>query len=518
MTDKTLTMSETGPATVSTVTEEIGSPFPACPAGKDLDPCCVVLFGATGDLASRKLAPALYNLFLCGGLPREFAIIGTGRKELTDDQFRHRIWVALADFDMSMWEELAACLYYQRLDYESEESFEALGQRIREVSEARGTRGNRLFYFALPPSLYEQTAQMLGRAGLSEQYSQGMGWSRLVIEKPFGSDLKSAQSLNAAVNEFFSEDQVFRIDHYLAKETVQNVLVLRFANAIFEPLWNRRYIDRVCITAAESIGVENRAAYYDRAGVLRDMFQNHLMQLLALTAMEPPSRFEAERARDEKVKVFRSMRTFDEPGSRDSLILGQYDRGTIGGQDVMAYREEAGIASGSLTPTFAALKVFIDNWRWHGVPFILLSGKRLESKRTEIVIHFRPVPHSLFRNTLDETIPFNKLTVGVHPEEKITLTFQTKTPGTQLGLRSVTMDFHYLSGYNGPIIGAYEKAIVDCMLNDRMLFWRQDGLEVCWAFLDPVLRQCENCADREDTLHLYPAGVSVPDAVKPWLR
>jgi glucose-6-phosphate 1-dehydrogenase len=336
-----------------------------------------------------------------------------------------------------------------------------------------------------------------------------------VVEKPFGRDLNTARELNSAIREYFHEHQVFRIDHYLAKETVQNVLVLRFANAVFEPLWNRNFIDRVEITAAESLGVVNRAAYYEESGVIRDMFQNHMMQLLALTAMEPPSIFEAEPVRDEKIKVFKSLRPLSPERFAENVVLGQYGPGVVHGQEVPGYRQERGIDPSSITPTFARLRAYVDNWRWQGVPFYLTSGKAMAEKRTEIVIHFKPVPHSLFRDTLGLSISPNILTLGIYPDEKINLTFQTKVPGAKVCLRSVTMDFHYHQDHTSPILDAYEKAILDTILGDQTLFWRQDAVEACWAYFDPILSRCDEiCADEESGLLPYPAGSRGPERTR----
>jgi glucose-6-phosphate 1-dehydrogenase len=347
---------------------------------------------------------------------------------------------------------------------------------------------------------------MLGRAGLSAEGKNGNGWSRIVVEKPFGRDLDTAIDLDRSLHDHFQEHQIFRIDHYLAKETVQDILMFRFANAIFEPIWNRRYIDYVTITVAETLGVEHRAGYYEQAGVLRDMFQNHMMQLLALTTMEPPSLFEADLVRDEKIKVYRALRPFNTKNLRDYLVLGQYGPGTVEGNKVIAYRDEPGVSPDSLTPTFAMMKIFLDNWRWQGVPFYLTSGKRLPKKLTEIVIQFKEIPHSMFRQTIGEHITANRLILGIYPDEKISLTFQTKNPGAKVCLRSVTMDFNYNQNYTGPVLDAYEKVLLDCMLGDQMLFWRQDGVELCWSFLTPILRECETCGDRGEMLIQYEAG------------
>ena len=481
------------------------------------DPCTIVILGATGDLTARKLIPALFHLYQSGGLPEAFRIVGCGRTAMDDAQFRQKLETAIPTDSQEIqrqWSQFAKALHYRRIGYDALDSYHDLAAFLRQLDVDANTRGNRMFYLALPPSLYKPVAQMIGKAGLSRERENGNGWARLVVEKPFGRDLKTAIDLDQGIHEYFREHQVFRIDHYLAKETVQNVLMFRFANAIFEPVWNRRYIDHVDITATETLGVEHRAGYYEQAGVLRDMFQNHMMQLLALTAMEPPARFEADRVRDERVKVFRALRPLSAAHLDQSLALGQYDRGQINGQSVAGYLQEPGVDPQSLTPTFARMKVFVDNWRWQGVPFILTSGKRMAQKITQIAIQFKEVPHSMFRRVLGESITANRLVLGVYPDEKITLTFQTKLPGAQVCLRAVTMDFHYDQHDTGVVLDAYEKVLLDCMLGDQMLFWRQDAVEVCWAFLTPILDRCETCSNRPELLHRYPAGSWGPPASK----
>ena len=480
-----------------------------CLEVKHSDPSTIVIMGATGDLTARKLVPALFNLYLNDGLPDSFSIVGCGRTKLNDQQFRGKMETALMAtnlMDQTKWHSFAAALSYRSVDYGDLTSFISLAKFLKNLDQKNNTGGNKIFYLALPPSLYKPVAQMLGQAGLSKERENGNGWSRLVIEKPFGRDLKTAVELNQSIQEYFKEHQLYRIDHYLAKETIQNVLMFRFANAIFEPIWNRRYIDHIHITASETLGIEYRAGYYEQAGVIRDMFQNHMMQVLTLTAMEAPSQFETGRVRDEKVKVFHSLRPFPVEKLNEHIVLGQYGQGKINGKPVPGYREEPGVNPNSLTPTFARMKVFIDNWRWQGVPFFLTSGKRLAKKATEIEIQFKGIPHSMFRQTLGETIAANRLILGIYPDEKITLTFQTKNPGTRVCLRSVTMDFSYHQNYTGPILDAYEKVLIDCMLGDQMLFWKQDGVEQCWSFLTPILNECETCGNRSEMLHFYESG------------
>ena len=502
---------------VGATTSDLRVPFESCLIKGAPDPCMVVIAGASGDLTARKIVPALFNLFLNDALPDPFVVVGCARTKLSNQEFRDRMKNALKGagiLDDQKWQDFSELLYYQVIDYGELPSFKALAGSLRELDKKHGTRANRLFYFAIPPSLYKSTAQMLGKTGLSVENEKENGWARIVVEKPFGRDLETAIDLDRSLHEHFQEHQIFRIDHYLAKETVQNILMFRFSNAIFEPTWNRRYIDHVSITAAETLGVEHRAGYYEEAGVLRDMFQNHMMQLLALTAMEPPSLFEADRVRDEKVKVYRSLRPFPADNLKDSLVLGQYGAGTIDGKSVPAYRDEQGINVESLTPTFATMKVFIDNWRWQGVPFYLTSGKRLAKKLTEIVIQFKEVPHSMFRRILGEHITANRLIMDIYPDEKISLTFQTKNPGARVCLRSVTMDFDYHQSYTGPILDAYAKVLLDCMLGDHMLFWRQDGVELCWSFLTSILMECETCQDRSRTLLPYDSGSWGPQLLK----
>ena len=517
MTRKTIDTNIVEDALATVSAPDLGLTPQECVIAEPSDPCTVIIMGATGDLTSRKLMPELFDLYMNDGLPDPFLIVGASHLDIEASEFKTDMQAALkkADvYDESGWQKFARALRYCTADFKDLESFKHLAQSLRDLDQQFHTRGNRIFYMALPPSVYKSAAHLIGKVGLADEHQNGNGWSRIVVEKPFGTDLKSAVDLDQSLSRDFREHQIFRIDHYLAKETVQNILMLRFANSLFEPIWNRRYVAYVAITAIEELGVEHRAGYYERAGVLRDMFQNHMMQLLALTAMEPPSRFEADHVKDEKVKVFRALRPFQVDRLNENLVLGQYAAGTVDGQKVRAYRDEPGVAADSLTPTFAMMKVNLDNWRWQGVPFYLTSGKRLDQKLTEITIQFKSVPHSMFRHTLGESIPANRLILGIYPEEKITLTFQTKNPGATVCLRTVTMDFNYQQNSSSPDLDAYARALVDCMLGDQMLFWRQDAVELCWKFLTPILDRCEACDDQKQLLHFYEAGSKGPKAIE----
>ncbi len=496
-------------ATIQAQAPDLGLPEEFCLFTGPLDPCILVIFGASGDLAGRKLLPALFSLFRQGALPRPFLVVGCARTEFSSDSFRVAVWERLqaqGAAEGAAWEHFAPHLHYLSFDYSSLASYVLLNNFLQELEKQHHTRGNRIFYLAVPPSLYQEVALLLHQAGMAEQWVRGQGWARIVVEKPFGRDLASAVELNRTLRQGFGEEQIFRIDHYMAKETVQNVLIFRFANTIFEPLWHRHYIEQVGIIAAETLGVEQRASFYEETGVLRDMFQNHMLQLLALIAMEPPSLFEAQRVRDEKAKVFRSLKPLEMPLAPGTVVLGQYTAGEANGRRVPGYREEPGVSPHSLTPTFALLTVHLDNWRWQGVPFYLLSGKRLAKKITRIVIQFREVPHSLFRNVHLGPIQPNRLIIGIHPEENITLTFETKNPGAVVCLRRVTMEFPYYQNYRGPILEAYEKSLLDVIQGDQMLFWRQDAVELAWQYLDPLVHACESCPDLAHLLRFYPAG------------
>ncbi len=487
----------------------------SCVIEGSLDPCAIVIMGACGDLTRRKIILALFRLFKSDALPDPCLVVGADLNDMTTEAYRNYITESLQtlsneSLNKKDWAAFVSRLYYKTIRPAADSPYDEIARFLKRESQANQLSGNRLFYLAVPPSQYVKITGDLGRAGLASEEGNWSGWSRIVIEKPFGRDLQSAQDLNAHIHEYFQEHQIYRIDHYLAKETVQNLLMFRFANAIFEPLWNRRYINHVQITAAETLGVEHRTLYYEQAGVLRDMFQNHMLQLLAMTAMEPPSVFHADRVRDERVKVFRSLRPFPVDKMDDHLVLGQYIAGKIDGKPVPGYREEPGVDEHSLVPTFSMAKVFVDNWRWQGVPFYLRSGKRMAAKLTEIAIQFRRVPYLMFHDVLAERIHPNVLVLRIQPDERITLTFQTKLPGPRVCLQPVTMDFHYSTVQQGVPLDAYEKVIIDCLLGDHMLFVRQDGVEQCWAFLSPILDACETCKAREKSLHFYEAGTWGP--------
>jgi len=470
-------------------------------------PCCLVIVGASGDLTRRKLIPAVYRLFRQKLLPKGFFILGAARTEMDSEGFRTTLRKNIPpDCDMGCWSDFASLLHYRTLDYESPES---LRDNIRDVlpplEEAAGTGGNRIFYLATPPQVYEGIIKSLKAAGLN---ANGDAQVKIVVEKPFGSDQASARRLNSTLLDAFRENQVYRIDHYLAKETVQNVLMFRFANSLFEPLWNRRYIDHVQITAAESIGIERRAGYYEQAGVLRDMFQNHMFQLLVLTAMEPPSLFTSSRVRDEKAKVLQSVRPFPLDRLDECIVTGQYGAGTVAGVAVKGYREEEGTAADSIVPTYAAMKLWIDNWRWNGVPFYLRSGKRLRSRKTEIAIRFRPVPHMMFSRAMGGAIEANTLVLRVQPDEGITVEIQAKNPGSRMCLMPVNLDFTYPREI---ALTDYERVLLDCMEGDQMLFVREDGVDLSWGLLTPVIEALENRI-RPPDLPNYGAGSYGPKA------
>jgi glucose-6-phosphate 1-dehydrogenase len=460
------------------------------------DPCIVVIFGASGDLTRRKLLPALYALFLEHRLPAGFTVLGTARRRLDDEEFRRQMKAGVAEHGRTgapgtaEWEPFAEGLSYQPLDYANPADYAALGRRLQRLDRDRGTRGNYLFYLATPPSAFPLVVPALGKAELAQAdgarvAEPGRPWRRIVIEKPIGRDLWSARALNRVVAESFAESQVYRIDHYLGKETVQNILVFRFANGIFEPIWNRAHVDHVQITAAESIGVEGRGGYYEEAGALRDMVQNHLLQLLCLVAMEPPATFAAEAVRDEKTKVLRAVLPIRPEDVERVAARGQYGPGAILGKPVPGYREEPGVSSKSTTETYAAVRLELHNWRWAGVPFYLRSGKRLPKRVSEIAIQFRRPPHLLFGPQAGD-LPPNTLVLRIQPDEGIAMRFGAKQPVQDFSLRAVTMDFRYGSSFGVATPEAYERLLLDAIRGDSTLFARDDWVELAWSVLAPI--------------------------------
>jgi len=474
------------------------------------EPFTLVIFGASGDLTRRKLIPAVYRLFRQGLLPDRFAVVGFARSAKTDESFRQEMrrvveqaagpWSA----SMQSWPAFEARLYYHRGDYGQLDAFKSLRDRLAAIAKAQQAPGNCLFYLATPPDLITPIVARLREAGLACPRATEAPWCRIVLEKPFGWDLASACALNTQIAQTFSEKQVFRIDHYLGKETVQNILVLRFANAIFEPLWNQKYVDHVQITVAESIGIEGRARSYERAGALRDIVQNHMMHLLALIAMEPPGTLEANAVRDEKVKLLRALRPIRPEHVGESVVRAQYAAGVCNGQTVCGYRAEPGVAPDSQVETYAALRVQIDNWRWSGVPFYLRTGKRLARRVTELSIHFKPVPQVLFNAVPARPMEPNVLALRVQPDEGISLQFQVKVPGPAMEIQPLKMNFAYAASFGTAPPEAYERLLIDAALGDATLFTRSDEVEAAWAFLAPILEGWARQPARE--LPTYPAG------------
>ena len=454
------------------------------------DPSVLVLFGGTGDLAHRKVVPALYQLWRTNLLPHEFVLLAIGRRPYDDEAFRRDIRASLDQFsrvlpvDTDAWRSFAERVCYQQLDFTDPAGFDNLASRLDVLDNERGTRGNRLFYLATQPSQFAEITGQLGRVGLDHELHDG-GWRRIVIEKPFGHDADSAKRLNREVGKVFRESQVYRIDHYLGKETVRNLLVFRFGNGIFEPLWNRRYVDHVQITVAESIGIENRGAFYEETGASRDVLQNHLLQLVSLVAMEPPATFEANALRDEKVKVLRAISSAPSDVTGE-VVRGQYGPGWVAATHVPGYRQEPDVDSSSETETFVAARFMIDDWRWSGVPFYVRTGKRLPKRATEIAIQYREVPHRLFK---DEGVEpdANLLAIRIQPDEGIMLRFGAKVPGLGLDVRSVTMDFTYGSAFSVDSPDAYETLILDALQGDASLFTRADEVEEAWSIVDPIV-------------------------------
>jgi len=484
---------------------------------KVAEPCTVVIFGATGDLTHRRLLPALVNLRRAGLLPAGSAVLGFARRPYTDEAFRAEMATAIAEhsrlaIEPALWADFAGGLFYQQGDFNDAAAYRALVERLDRIDAQRGTGGNRLFYLAAPPSAYTPIVEHLGRVALDRQ-ARGGGWARIVIEKPFGHDTASAAALNRAVLRVFSEQQVYRIDHYLGKETVRNILVFRFGNGIFEPVWNRRYIDHVQITVAEDLGIEGRGSFYEEAGAGRDILQNHMLQLLSLVAMEPPIAFEADTLRDEKLRVLRSVDpAWTAERARADLVRGQYQAGWAGGERVIGYRDEPEVAPDSTRETFLALRLEVQNWRWADVPFYLRTGKRLPKRATEIAVQFKRPPLMLFRGATSEPEP-NLLALRIQPDEGILLRFAAKVPELGLDVRNVNMDFTYGSSFATEAPDAYETLILDAMLGDASLFTRTDEVEAAWDIVTPIERAwAASAPDGPLALHPYEAGSWGPAA------
>jgi glucose-6-phosphate 1-dehydrogenase len=452
-------------------------------------PCIMVIFGAAGDLTKRKLIPALYNLKKCNLLSDNFAVIGVARAEFDDEEFRRRLRDDMNEFatdeiDESIWDWLAERLYYLSGDFNDDQTFARVKESIEKIDKERNANGNYFFYLATAPRYFAPVVQQLGKVGLTEEKQNH--WRRVVIEKPFGRDLESARELNRDIKQILEENQIYRIDHYLGKETVQNILIFRFGNGIFEPVWNRRYIDCVQITAAEKVGVEQRGGYYEQAGALRDMVPNHLLQLVTLTAMEPPISFEANAVRDEQTKILHAIQCPSPEEAASRVARGQYGAGEIDGEKVPAYRDEPNVAPDSTVETFVALKLLIDNWRWADVPFYLRTGKRLAARDTEIAIQFKRPPFVLFRKTAVERLTTNRLVLHIQPDEGISLRFGAKVPGSVMRIGSVDMNFDYEDYFGKTSSTGYERLLHDCMVGDATLFQRADQVEAGWAVVEPI--------------------------------
>jgi glucose-6-phosphate 1-dehydrogenase len=455
---------------------------------KSSDPTCIVIFGAGGDLTRRKLIPSLYSLFLAGKLPDRFLIAGLDRKSASDEDFRRQLRHAIETFtgqpvDDARWREFAASISFVKADLDDPSAYASLKTRLEGVDKGWNARAGRIFYMAVPPMAIATIAERLGRSQLCADAAR----ARIVVEKPFGRDLESGRALNRTLTGIFRESQIYRIDHYLGKETVQNILAFRFANALFEPIWDRRYIDHVQVTMAEQVGIEHRGSYYDEAGALRDMVQNHLMQILCLIAMEPPVSFQDEEVRNKKVDVLHAIRPIRKDHVHQFAVRGQYGEGWIEGKRVAAYREEPGVSTASSTETFAAVKLFVDNWRWQDVPFYLRTGKRLPARVVEVFIRFRPVPHQSFPSSAVEAWQQNALVIRIQPEEGILLRFQAKHPGQHMSLSQVDMRFSYCEAFRTTPSDAYETLLLDVMLGDATLFMRADQVEAGWAVVSPIL-------------------------------
>jgi len=479
---------------------------------KNIDPQVLIIFGASGDLTKRKLIPAVFDLFRRNLLPESYAILGVSRSKMTDDEYRERVvfnnkYIENEDVNEDQYKKFTQLIHYFSIDTAELSGYELLKDKLRTFVIEKGTKENFIFYLSTPPSLYAIISGHLATVGLHDQSN---GWKRLIIEKPFGYNLETARQLNAQLQKCFEENQIYRIDHYLGKETVQNLLVTRFANTIFEPLWNRNYVERIEITSAEKVGVEKRGGYYDGSGAVRDMIQNHLLQLVAMVAMEPPSRIDANSIRDEKNKLFHSIRPLTEKEIKTNVIRGQYVASTINGEKITGYRDEDDVDANSRTETFAALKFYIDNWRWADVPFYIRTGKRMPTRVSEVVIYFKHNHHHLFKKgRLEENQ--NVLIFRIQPNEGVLLKFGLKVPGSGFEVETVNMDFLYDDLSDAYLPDAYERLILDCMQGDATLFARGDSAEASWKFIDPIL----NAWETNDDIPIlgYPAGTWGPENI-----
>jgi glucose-6-phosphate 1-dehydrogenase len=464
-------------------------------------PSAIVVFGASGDLTRRKLLSSIFQIYAQNLLDERFYLLGCGRTELSNENFRQiaeaAIRESISDVSAEDLNSFAEKLYYINGDYADAAFYERIKVRLAGLDKKHQVENNLIFYLAVPPFLYTTVVSHLGLTGLACRHA------KLIVEKPFGRDLKSAAELNDNISQCFNESQIYRIDHYLGKETVQNILMFRFANTIFEPIWNRNYIDSIQITIAEALGVEHRGSFYDKTGALRDIFQNHMLQILALIAMEPPASFEADHIRDERVKLLRSIRPFKRDELKDIFVRGQYGPGRINGKEVPGYKSEPGIDPQSRTETFVAAKLLVDNWRWKGVPFYLRTGKRLAKKDTEVVIIFKKVPHSMFASSGLDDLPPNVLVMQIQPKEGISLSFQAKRPGSKMCMGTLNMNFCYKDVFGVAVPEAYQRLLLDCMIGDQTLFTRYDSVEVAWNLLTPVIEALEK---EETEPHIYPAG------------
>ena len=482
-------------------------------------PCGYVIFGASGDLTHRKLIPAVFSLFRAQKVQDQFFVVGFARSLMADNEFRLKVMESIrqayGDVPKSEIEDFSIRCFYVAGAYDQDDGYIRLHEKVAALGKRFETDGNLVFHIATPPALYAAIVSLLGKNGLVTRHQNEKPFHRVIVEKPFGRDLASAVDLNKELLEYLADEQIYRIDHYLGKETVQNILMFRFANQIFEPAWNRHYIDHVQITVAEQLGVEHRAGYFEQAGLLRDMFQNHMLQLAALVGMEPPVDASAESVRDEKVKFMKSIRPFDLEKLETQLIKGQYGKGEVSGKRLMAYREEKGVATTSCTETYFAMKLFVDNWRWKDVPFYLQAGKRLKQKLTRIVVIFKKVPHSMFTRNLNDLNPSpNVLVFEIQPRQGISLLFQAKVPGAKMCLAPLSMELDYRDIFGTKMDGDYATLILDCMLGDQTLYWRKDGVEISWKLLSPVLEkwQAECRQAKDNTLESYAAGGWGPEA------